>query len=538
MRIIRAVAKSCVTTAIFFLLAELLVRAAYFGRNSLVHYIPLPYVVGDEYGPIPPWLDNLLILRSDDALIWTNIPNAERAYVDIFAPVWSDDERVALLRRFVPWLPTAFRSNPVWRIALNGDGYRSAPMARAKRSGAVRIACIGDSWTFGMNVNQDQTYPSRLEAYLRNREPSADFDVMNFGVLGYSSFQGLQLLKLRVLDFRPDVLVIGFGMNDSEVAGYRDRDMVQPGQPDWHDRVKAVADSSEVYKLLQYTALRLRFRPKSMGDYLKADAASDSNHEDATDYDDIEPWTRVSPKDYEKNLREMIGLARAAGARVVLVDNELWPESPYRAVLSRVAADERLALVDSLRMVMDAKSRVERDLESRLALEPAVEAAGQAQGAPNARQTIVFRVFEGNYPVARALSIVGTDPQLGAAVPNTILMHDDGDAGDERAHDRVWSYRATFPVGARIRYVFTNSGREGRWEGLDVPHIREVVVPAAPGGKPVYLPIESFGKIYMQADNWHTDAVGYDLIAKAVADAIETQSQPPPSSQAPQPRQP
>jgi lysophospholipase L1-like esterase len=36
----------------------------------------------------------------------------------------------------------------------------------------------------------------------------------------------------------------------------------------------------------------------------------------------------------------------------------------------------------------------------------------------------------------------------------------------------------------------------------------------------VYLPIESFGQIYMQADNWHTDAVGYDLIARAVADAL------------------
>ncbi len=37
----------------------------------------------------------------------------------------------------------------------------------------------------------------------------------------------------------------------------------------------------------------------------------------------------------------------------------------------------------------------------------------------------------------------------------------------------------------------------------------------------MYLPVESFGRIYMQADNWHTDAVGYDLIAHAVVAGIE-----------------
>ena len=39
----------------------------------------------------------------------------------------------------------------------------------------------------------------------------------------------------------------------------------------------------------------------------------------------------------------------------------------------------------------------------------------------------------------------------------------------------------------------------------------------------VLLPIETFGHLYLQADNWHTDAVGYDLIAHAVADVISGQ---------------
>ena len=82
---------------------------------------------------------------------------------------------------------------------------------------------------------------------------------------------------------------------------------------------------------------------------------------------------------------------------------------------------------------------------------------------------------------------------------------------------------ASFPVGTRLSYVYTNSGARGEWEGLDVPSIRHITVPPSADGRPVLLPIETFGHLYLQADNWHTDATGYELIAHAVADAIAFQ---------------
>jgi lysophospholipase L1-like esterase len=521
MRFLRVLGKSAATTIVFFLVIEIALRAVYFARNSVVEYVPLPYVVGDDYGPIPPWLDNLLILKPDDALIWKNLPNARRAYVDIFTPVWKDSDRMALLRRFAPWLPAEFRHSPVWRISLNDDGFRSAPIVAAKRPGVLRVACIGDSWTFGMNVNQDQAYPARLESLLRQQTPQKDVEVMNFGVLGYSSFQGLELLRRRVLDLRPDVLVIGFGMNDSDVGGYRDKDVVKPGEASWRDRVKAVTGHSESLALMKYMALLLRFHPRPIGDFLAADARADAGrNNDTVNYDEIEPWTRVSPRDYDRNLREMVKLARDRGARAVLLDNELWPESPYRPVLRAISNDERVPLVDSLRIIQDERARIERDMEVRFRLEPAPQ--GATAGATSGGQTtVVFRVFEGAYPVARQLSIVGNQPSLGNSVPNAVSMRDDGKDGDEHAGDHVWSYRTAFPAGTRVRYVYTNSGGAGRWEGLDLPRVRELQVPPATDGRPVYLPVESFGRIYMQADNWHTDAVGYDLIAHAVADLLK-----------------
>ena len=53
-----------------------------------------------------------------------------------------------------------------------------------------------------------------------------------------------------------------------------------------------------------------------------------------------------------------------------------------------------------------------------------------------------------------------------------------------------------------------------------MPAIRHVTTPPSTGTTPLLLPIETFGRLYLQADNWHTDAKGYELIARAVADAI------------------
>jgi lysophospholipase L1-like esterase len=518
--LIGVLSKSFITTIIFIAAVEGGLRVAYVVRNTMVRLVPLPYALGDDYGPLPPWLDRLLILVPDNTLIWHSLPNAQRTYVDIFSPAKTAQDRVALLRRFSPTLPETFRHNPTWRIALNSRGDRTDEYARVKRPGVVRIACIGDSWTFGMNVDQDQTYPSRLQTWLRERRPGQRYEVLNFGVLGYTSFQGLRQLRNRVLELHPDILAIGFGMNDSEVAGYRDKDMTGAPRPRIGARATDAAAGLELWKLLNYVALAVKFHPQPIDEYLKSQAGDGSG---TVDYDTIEPWTRVSTKDYDRNVREMISLQAANGGGAILLDNELWDESPYRPVLRRIAADLHVPLVDSLQLVDQARHGIERNLEAALGL--ASSPTPPAPPAPPARPgpgstTVVFRVSPGRFDVARAMSIVGTDPQLGGLAPNTALMHDDGMDGDERAGDGVWSYTAAFPAGTRLSYVYTNGGERGRWEGLDVPAVRHITVPASSDGRPAYLPIETFGRIYMQADNWHTDATGYERIARAVAEAI------------------
>ncbi len=251
--------KFIILVLVVFILLESLIRGAYLIRNSKVDYVTLPYVIGHDYGPTPPWANDLRILKPDRLLIWKNRPGIRRKYVDVFSPVYSQHERMLLFRQFLPTLPDFVQHNPVWEISLNSLGFRDVEFQRKKPPSVFRIICLGDSWTFGANVGQDQAYPQQLSRLLQYEFPEADFEVLNLGVLGYSSFQGMDLLKLTAFDLDPDFIVIAFAMNDSSMAGYRDKDM--PNYKEIKTTAQGISqllDKSEIYQLVKYIALRLK----------------------------------------------------------------------------------------------------------------------------------------------------------------------------------------------------------------------------------------------------------------------------------------
>ena len=100
------------------------------------------------------------------------------------------------------------------------------------------------------------------------------------------------------------------------------------------EQIEFLVDGERV-KLVDYVALLSRFRQRPLGDYVRDKEQLDA----VANYDDMEAWTRVSPHDYEANIRSMIGSASSHGARAVLLDNELWNESPYRPVLRRISEE-------------------------------------------------------------------------------------------------------------------------------------------------------------------------------------------------------
>jgi lysophospholipase L1-like esterase len=518
------IAKGLGATLLVFAILETLLRLAYSARNLMVTEVPLPYVFGYDYGPIPPWLDGLRILEADKTLIWKNRPNIHRRYVDVFSPAHTEQERTALLRQFFPRFQDSLKGNPTWEISLNSEGFRDVEFRKQKPSSVFRIICLGDSWTFGWNVGQYQAYPQVLKALVGREFSEANFEIFNFGVGGYTSLNGLRLLKTIVLDLNPDVVVIGFAMNEPAMPGFRDKTT-----PNGEESVtllttlSGMVNKSEFFQLLRYWALLLKWQPESIDRHIEKMSrhATWKRQVVDDDFDEFEPWMRGSLRDFDKNHREMIKLARSHNTNIVLLYNEFWADSPYLKMLRRISREERVPLVDSSALISEAQRRIEEDLERKLDLQTDKPQRTNADG----QVEVVFRVFADNWSVPTTMYIAGNHPQLGNLVPNKIAMYDDGTHGDQRAGDHVWSYSATFPQGTKLFYVYTNSGEEGKWEGLDVPHIRRVTVEAKTGEEKPYRPIESFGKIYMHADPWHTNAVGYELIARALLATLKKNEQ-------------
>ena len=524
--VIKGFLKVILATLVFFAIAESLIRVAYFIRNSMVDYVPLPYVIAGDYGPPPPWLDNRKLIKPDETLVWRGQPNIRRKYVDVFSPVHTEDELRSLQHRFFPALPDSLKANPVWGISTNSEGFRDAEFPKNKSLSAFRIICLGDSWTFGSNVGQNEAYPQRLRALLRQEFPEANFEVFNLGVLGYASYNGLKLLKTRAINLDPDFVVLAFAMNEPGMAGYQEKNATSNEEHiSLTKRIGGVlakirylvSENIEFYKLLRHWALLIKWQPKSIGEYLKDQPHILAWFEKEWDYDKLEPWMQVSLRDYEKYLLEMINLARNHDAGVVLVYNVFWRKGPYRRVLEKISRAKGVALVDSSALLAETSRKIEEELERKLDLRPPRDRRALAKGEIE----VIFRVYLEKRPVPKTIYIAGTHPKLGDLVPNKVAMYDDGTHGDQRAGDKVWSYSATFSPETMLYYVYTNSGEEGKWEGLDVPDVRYFKVETPNNEQVVYRPIDSFGKMYMKADPWHTNAAGYELIAKALLEKLK-----------------
>jgi len=313
-------------------------------------------------------------------------------------------------------------------------------------------------------------------------------------------------------------------MNEPRMAGVDDKHASRGEESiNLVQRLNSLLNKSEFFKLLRYRALLLTWKPRSISEYLEDKSYNATWRQQVTgnDFDKFEPWTRDSLRDYDRHHREMISVARSRNISIVLLYNEFWRDSPYLKVLQKISRDERVPLVDSSALIAGAQKSIEEELEKKLDLQPRKPQRGNAHGEIE----VVFRLFADKWSVPKAMYIVGNHPKLGNLVPNKVAMYDNGTHGDQMAGDHVWSYSATFAPGTKLSYIYTDSGEEGKWEGLDVPHIRSFTVEAKNGEQKLYRPIESFGKIYMHADPWHTNAVGYQLIARALLDTLKKNEQ-------------
>lgn len=105
-----------------------------------------------------------------------------------------------------PEVATPFRTD------ANGHRVHGDRPAAAAGPGQVAVDCIGDSSTFGFGVPENETYPARLEALLRDATGDPNIVVRNLGVPGYTAYEA-RLLAERDGPVAPVTLIM-VGFND------------------------------------------------------------------------------------------------------------------------------------------------------------------------------------------------------------------------------------------------------------------------------------------------------------------------------------
>jgi lysophospholipase L1-like esterase len=103
-------------------------------------------------------------------------------------------------------------------VETNARGLRGPAVADVKPAGTLRIAAVGDSLTFGLAVPEALTWPRRVEAELRAARPELPIEVLNFGVCGYSITDEVVAFEAKGLPLDPDVVILGYCLNDPERA--------------------------------------------------------------------------------------------------------------------------------------------------------------------------------------------------------------------------------------------------------------------------------------------------------------------------------
>ncbi|MBI2567234.1 MAG: hypothetical protein HYV63_09415 [Candidatus Schekmanbacteria bacterium] len=214
-------------------------------------------------------------------------------------------------------------------VRSNERGFRTPPIPEAWPEKSFRVVSLGDSSTYGWGLNAEYTYPVRLQDYLNEQPDGRDVRTINLAMPGYTSAHGVAMWRHYAQEYRPHLVVISFGANDSRQAVRAASDMLAEGEG-WRAAAQAQLRRSQLYLLLRKWIFRV-YDP-----FDRVAAARDAGA--------LKTIPLVSPAEYKSNLLEIIRGARAAGAESALVAVCSSPE--YRHMMRRVAQAENVPFVD------------------------------------------------------------------------------------------------------------------------------------------------------------------------------------------------
>jgi lysophospholipase L1-like esterase len=216
---------------------------------------------------------------------------------------------------------------------INAIGLRGHEPDPAKDGDAgFRVVCLGDSFTFGWGVEDDETFPVQLERLLTEARGEPDADVINCGLPGYNTWQEHRIYEKLVHPMAPDVVVIGWYLNDLDPLSFGTTGTLAPLD-------HPLAGTA----LLDYWVRKLRAKqPEFVFDGFDQAAAEElkpyyDKKRGIVEHNSGHPTSRPYVERNLRDLRALFDAIEADGARPILL---VFPSVGQVDALKRARADK------------------------------------------------------------------------------------------------------------------------------------------------------------------------------------------------------
>lgn len=184
------------------------------------------------------------------------------------------------------------------KFSINSLGFRGQNCTIRKPDNTYRIFCLGESSTFCVTSSDDEhTWPYLLEKLLTKEDPQDTIEVINAGVPGWTTYESMINLAIRILDYDPDMIIVYHGANDvaychraTETFNYSDKPPISP--------YSKLFDNSAAYILLM------------TGGKFGSNKAPKKKLPDT-----FKPY---GPRAFRRNLQNIISIGKAHNVQVIL----------------------------------------------------------------------------------------------------------------------------------------------------------------------------------------------------------------------------
>ena len=100
---------------------------------------------------------------------------------------------------------------------INNHGFRGEEFSKEKSDNIFRIFAVGGSTTFGVGVNDNETWPVYLQQKFDQIELGVEVEIINFGMGNANTRSEVNLIKDKILFLNPDLIIMYDGWGDRDI---------------------------------------------------------------------------------------------------------------------------------------------------------------------------------------------------------------------------------------------------------------------------------------------------------------------------------